>query len=44
VTIPDVSRSVCKPLNFNPQIETISRPSRAPKIVDSGNPIDEQFA
>jgi hypothetical protein len=43
VTIPDLFCSVCKSLNVNPRIESISPLGRPLKIVDGGKPIDELF-
>jgi len=43
VTIPDLFCSVCKSLNVNPRIESISPLGRPLKIVDGGKPIGELF-
>lgn len=44
VTIPDLFCSVCKSLNVNPRIESISPLGRPLKIVDGGKPVSELFA
>lgn len=43
VTIPDLFCSVCKSLNVNPRIESISPLGRPLKIVDGGKPVDQMF-
>ena len=43
VTIPDLFCSVCKSLDVNPRIESISPLGRPLKIVDGGKPVDELF-
>jgi len=43
VTIPDLFCSVCKSLQVNPRIESISPLGRPLKIVDGGKPVDELF-
>jgi hypothetical protein len=43
VTIPDLFCSVCKSLNVNPRIESISPLGRPLKIVDGGKPVTELF-
>jgi hypothetical protein len=43
VTIPDLFCSVCKSLNVNPRIESISPLGRPLKIVDGGKPVDVLF-
>jgi hypothetical protein len=44
VTIPDLFCSVCKSLEINPRVESISPLGRPLKIVDGGKPVGELFA
>jgi Protein of unknown function (DUF1501) len=44
VTIPDLFCTVCKSLEVNPRIESISPLGRPLKIVDGGKPVGELFA
>jgi hypothetical protein len=43
VTIPDLFCTVCKSLDVNPRIESISPLGRPLKIVDGGKPVTELF-
>ena len=43
VTVPDLFCSICKSLNVNPRIESISPLGRPLKIVDGGKPVAELF-
>ena len=43
VTIPDLFCSVCKSLDVNPRIESISPLGRPLKIVNGGKPVTELF-